>query len=125
MNLADHILRPTLAFAIVFAGLAFLLGGLPAFVGAIVGAAVAVANGVFFRWLLGALRSGSMQTRVALFSLFIVKFGVLATLCYALIAKWGVHPFGFAAGYGALVAGTLVGSGLASSSSPSLAREET
>jgi hypothetical protein len=127
MNLADHILRATLAFAVVFAGLAFLLGGLPAFVGAGVGAVVAVANGAFFRWLFTTLKSGSMQHRGALIGLFFVKFGVLATLCYALITKWGVHPAGFAAGYGALVAGSLVGSGLATtaSSPSSLVREET
>ena len=126
-DLADHILRSTLALAIVFAGLAFLLGGFPAFVGAGVGALVAVANAVFFRWLFRTLKSGAMQHRSALLGLFFVKFGVLATLCYALITKWGVHPAGFAAGYGALVAGALVGAGLATTASTpsSLVREET
>ncbi|MFO0692612.1 MAG: ATP synthase subunit I [Polyangiales bacterium] len=126
MTLADHILRATLALAAVFAGLSFLLGGLPVLGGSVVGSIVALGNAAFFRWLVERLRQGSMQQRTGLMGLLAVKMGVMIALCYGLIVKWGVHPVGFAVGYGALVAGVFVGSGLHTpSASPSLAREET
>ncbi len=115
-------LVPILAMA--FTALAFLMGGLELALGAAIGGAVATMNWVFLRWLTVAITTGSMQKRAGVTFLLVLKFGVMIALCWALIARWGVHPVGFAVGLGALVVAVFVGTAMSASTPLTVATSE-
>ena len=115
-------LVPILAMA--FTALAFLMGGLALALGAAIGGAVATMNWVFLRWLTVAITTGSMQKRAGVTFLLVLKFGVMIAVCWALIARWGIHPVGFAVGLGALVVAVFVGTAMSASTALTVATSE-
>jgi len=79
------------------------------------GGTLAVVNWLGLRWvvarLLGARPAGGRRRTLLLGTLFVVKFGLLIGIVWALIRWAGLDPLGLALGYSALVVG-LLGAGM-------------
>ncbi|MBN1773226.1 MAG: hypothetical protein JXB32_18330 [Deltaproteobacteria bacterium] len=75
------------------------------------GGTLAVLNWLGLRWvgarLLGARPAGGTRRRVLLGVLFVLKFGLVIGVVWALIRWAGLEPMGLALGYSALVVGLL------------------
>jgi hypothetical protein len=89
-------------------GLGFVLGGTTVGAGAIVGAVVATLDALAITWLASRIVDGAgFVSRGLASALLGAKLVVLLGVCWALLARWGVDPFGFSIGLGALVLGML------------------
>lgn len=94
--------------AIMLAGLGLVLGGVRVGVGAAVGGVVATLDAWAITWLASRIVGGAgFIGRGFAAALLGAKLVVLLTVCWALLARWGVDPLGFCVGLGALVLGLL------------------
>jgi len=100
--------RHVAAAGLVVVGLAFLLGGTSVGTGAIVGAVVATLDAWAITWLASRIVDGAgFVGRGLAAALLGAKLVILLSVCWALLARWGVDPLGFSIGLGALVLGML------------------
>jgi hypothetical protein len=103
------------AVGAILSGIAFLVvGGDPA-IGTLVGSVAAVLNWVALRWLIARLASGETRSKAGVAVLLGLKMAALMAVCYALIARFDVHPVGLAIGLGALPLGVILGASRAAS----------
>jgi len=112
---------PALGLASVV--LAFLLGDARVGIAASVGAVVALANWMSLRWLVGRATQGTVRSRNGLMVLLGAKMLLLGLVCWGLLARFGLEPFGFAIGLSSLVGGIFLGSVFVSSARPALGEE--
>lgn len=87
------------------------IGGLDAAVGAAVGASVAVLNFVGLRWLVMRLVHGPKKGRSATAVMLGLKMSLVLAVIWILLARFGVHPIGFAVGFSALFIGFAMAGG--------------
>ncbi len=100
--------RHVAAAAVGLAVLAFLLGGTKAGIGAVVGGVLAVVDAWAIAWLVSRMIEGAgFISRGFAAALLGVKLVLVLSVCWALLARWGVDPLGFSIGLGALVLGML------------------
>ena len=94
--------------AVVLAGLALVLGGASIGTGAAVGGLVATLDAWAITWLASRIVGGAgFLSRGFAAALLGAKLVILLSVCWALLARWGVDPLGFSVGLGALVLGML------------------
>jgi hypothetical protein len=78
--------------------------------GALAGAAVAIANALALRWLVGAMLKADPAKRAGTSFTLLAKTAVVLALSAALLFSTHIDPVGFAIGIGALVLGLVLGS---------------
>jgi hypothetical protein len=78
--------------------------------GALAGAAVAIANALALRWLVGAMLEADPAKRAGTSFTLLAKTAVVLALSAALLFSTHIDPVGFAIGIGALVLGLVLGS---------------
>ncbi|HSN82189.1 MAG TPA: hypothetical protein VLS88_06395 [Polyangiales bacterium] len=101
-------LRSVAVAALVLSALAFVLGGPRIGTGAAVGGIVAVLDAWAITWLARRIvRGAGVLDRGFAAVLLGAKLALLLSVCWALLARWGVDPLGFSVGLGALVLGML------------------
>lgn len=93
--------------ALALTALAFVLGGVTVGVGAVVGGTVAVLDAFAMVWLAERMLEGAAAMRGFAAVLLGVKLVAVLAICWALMARWGVDPIGFAVGLSAIVVGVL------------------
>lgn len=89
---------------------AWIAFGLTSFIGAEVGAAVALANWFSLRHILIKVQNGTARTQTKLMTLLVLKMFALFAIVGALVATNAVDAKGFAMGISSLVLGVLLGS---------------
>ena len=110
--------------AVVLAGLALVLGGASIGTGAAVGGLVATLDAWAITWLASRIVGGAgFLSRGFAAALLGAKLVILLSVCWALLARWGVDPLGFSVGLGALVLGMLYSSAELSVREAQAARE--
>lgn len=112
---------PTLGLGIV--ALAWLLAGTTTAAAAMVGAAVATVNWIALRWFVSRALNTSDRSRAGLMVLLGAKMLVLGLVCWGLLTRFALEPFGFALGLSALVLGIFLGSVFATPARPALGEE--
>ncbi len=93
--------------AALLVALAFVLGGAVTGLGAAVGGIVAVLDAFAMLWLAQKMLAGAPAMRSFAAVLLGAKLIVVLAICWALLARWGVDPIGFAVGLSAIVVGVL------------------
>ncbi len=109
-RLKTHIPRFVALSAAAMVALAYLLGGRDAAFGAAVGGAVAVVDAWVLIWLVVRVVEGADFMRRSFAAVLLgTKLFALLAICWAILDRVGVDPFGFSLGLGALVIGMLIG----------------
>lgn len=106
----QHITFAVPALGLTAVALTFLLADARVAIAAAVGAAVATLNWLGLRWLVGRATRGSVRSRSGLMVLLSAKMLLLGLVCWGLLTRFGLEPFGFAIGLSALVGGIFLGS---------------
>ncbi len=78
-------------------------------VGALVGAAVSLADFLVIRWVAARMMAVGEKARAILSLVLVLKMSVLLGGCAAILFTGRVDPFGFMVGIGAMVLGVLFG----------------
>lgn len=106
-NLERSTLWVILASAVLVA-VAFFVGGVELGLGALLGAAVGVANFLAVRWVGKKILTANDQGKLIYGTLLVVKMGAILGVVWLLLAFTGASPIGFAIGFSGLVVGLLV-----------------
>jgi hypothetical protein len=109
MTFQDRIPLYVSASAAVLVAAGFAVG-VSTGLGALAGAAVALANALALRWLVGAMLKADPAKRAGTSFTLLAKTAVVLALSAALLFSTHIDPVGFAIGIGALVLGLVLGS---------------
>lgn len=109
MTFQDRIPLYVSASAAVLVAAGFAVG-VSTGLGALAGAAVAIANALALRWLVGAMLKADPAKRAGMSFTLLAKTAVVLALSAALLFSTHIDPVGFAIGIGALVLGLVLGS---------------
>lgn len=108
MTFQDRIPLYVSAFAAILVAVGFAVG-FETGLGALGGAAVALANAFALRWLVSAMLTGDPARRAGMSLTLMLKTGVILAISAGLLFGARLDPVGFAIGIGALVLGLVVG----------------
>jgi hypothetical protein len=97
------IMRATAGFGALLVLATFAGLGSHAGVGALFGVLVSLANFAALTFLASRIFAGGARRQTAMVGLLMLKLGLLAAVCFALIVLLGVDGLGFAIGCSALV----------------------
>ncbi|MBZ0116517.1 MAG: hypothetical protein K8H88_05975 [Sandaracinaceae bacterium] len=105
----DRIARYVGLSGALLSAIAFLLGGAALGAGALVGAAMALANWQAVRWLGKQLLKANDKGKMIWGTLLAVKMTAVLVIVWLVLSTGWVDPVGFAIGMSALVVGALIG----------------
>lgn len=106
-KVAKQVMKFVALAGVTLALLAGVIGGTAVGVGAVVGAIVAWLDALVLIKLTIRIASGRVTSQRVAAVLLGAKLALLGAVCWALLARWGVHPIGFGVGFSAMVLGVL------------------
>ena len=103
------------AVGVALAAGGFAFGGARLAEGIAFGAAIALANWLVLRWIVGRVVGGQVRHKAGFGALVFVKMAALIGIVYQTLHAGWIDPMGFTIGFSALFLGVMLGAALYSS----------